>query len=51
MAVVLATAPTNNALATATAVNLVAAAAFTNPGTAAGVLRVKVAYRVHTTGL
>ncbi len=31
--------------------NLVAAAAFTNPGTAAGVVRVKVAYRVHTHGL
>lgn len=31
--------------------NLVAASAFTNPGTAAGVVRVKVAYRVHTHGL
>lgn len=31
--------------------NLVAASAFTQPGTAAGVVRVKVAYRVHTTGL
>ena len=31
--------------------NLVSSAAFTNPGTAAGVIRVKVAYRVHTHGL
>lgn len=31
--------------------NLVAATAFTQPGTAAGVIRVKVNYRVHTHGL
>jgi len=31
--------------------NLVAATAFTQPGTAAGVVRVKVLYRVITTGL
>jgi len=31
--------------------NLVAAAAFTNPGTAAGVLRVRTYYRKHTLGL
>jgi len=31
--------------------NLVAATAFTQPGDAAGVVRVKVAYRVHTHGL
>lgn len=31
--------------------NLVAATAFTNGGSAAGVVRVKVAYRVHTHGL
>lgn len=31
--------------------NLVAASAFTQPGTAAGVVRVKVTYRVHTHGL
>lgn len=34
-----------------TGINLVSSAAFTQPGTAAGVIRVKVAYRVHTTGL
>jgi len=31
--------------------NLVAASAFTNPGTAAGVLRIRTTYRVHTLGL
>jgi hypothetical protein len=31
--------------------NLVTSAAFTNPGTAAGVVRVRVRYRVHTLGL
>lgn len=31
--------------------NLVSSAAFTNPGTAAGVVRVRVNYRVHTLGL
>jgi len=34
-----------------TGLNLVAATAFTQPGTAAGVVRVKVAYRVHDTDL
>lgn len=34
-----------------TGLNLVAASAFTNPGTAAGVVRMKLAYRVHTLGL
>jgi len=43
--------PTNNQLVLATGVNLVAAAAFTQPGTAAGVVRVKIAYRTHTTEL
>lgn len=51
IALVLATAPTNNQLSANTGVNLVAASAFTQPGTAAGVVRVKVAYRIHTTGL
>lgn len=40
-----------NALTANKGLNLVAAAAFTQPGTAAGVVRVKVAYRVHTHGL
>jgi hypothetical protein len=31
--------------------NLVSSAAFTNPGTAAGVIRVRVNYRLHTLGL
>jgi hypothetical protein len=40
-----------NAMSVATGLNLVAASAFTQPGGATGVGRVKVAYRVHTTGL
>lgn len=40
-----------NALTVNKGLNLVAASAFTQPGTAAGVVRVKVAYRVHTHGL
>ena len=40
-----------NALTANKGLNLVAASAFTQPGTAAGVVRVKVAYRVHTHGL
>lgn len=40
-----------NALTVNKGLNLVSASAFTQPGTAAGVIRVKVAYRVHTTGL
>lgn len=51
IAIVLPTAPTNNQLADNTGLSLVAASAPTQPGTAAGVVRVKVAYRVHTTGL
>lgn len=51
VAVVLAAVPANNQLLSNTGLNLVAASAFTQPGTAAGVVRVKVAYRVHTTGL
>jgi hypothetical protein len=51
LAVVLPVVPTNNQLIANTGLNLVAASAFTQPGTAAGVVRVKVAYRVHTTGL
>lgn len=43
--------PTNNQLAANTALNLVAASAFTQPGTAAGVVRVKVRYCIHVTGL
>lgn len=39
------------AMVVASAINLVAAAAFTQPGTAAGVVRVKVTYRVHVTAL
>lgn len=39
------------AMTSGAGLNLVAAAAFTNPGTAAGVVRMKIAYRVHTTGL
>lgn len=50
-ALVLAVAPTNNQLTANAGINLVAATAFTNPGTATGVVRVKVAYRVHVTGL
>jgi hypothetical protein len=42
---------TGIALTKDTGVNLVSSAAFTNPGTAAGVIRVKVAYRVHTHAL
>jgi hypothetical protein len=51
LAVLLPVVPTNNQLIANTGLNLVAASAFTQPGTAAGVVRVKVAYRVHTTGL
>lgn len=40
-----------NAVSLNTAINLVAASAFTQPGTAAGVIRIKIAYRVHTTEL
>lgn len=40
-----------NALTANKGLNLVSSAAFTQPGTAAGVVRVKVAYRVHTHGL
>lgn len=43
--------PTNNSMPLNTGLNLVAAGAFTNPGTAAGVIRVKTVYRVHVTGL
>jgi hypothetical protein len=43
--------PTNNQLTANTGLNLVAASAFTQPGTAAGVVRVKVSYRIHSTGL
>jgi hypothetical protein len=51
IAIVFPAVPSNNQLLENTALNLVAASAFTQPGTAAGVVRVKVAYRVHTTGL
>ncbi|HWT01197.1 MAG TPA: hypothetical protein VN256_13190 [Pyrinomonadaceae bacterium] len=51
VAVVQAAVPTNNQLAANTGLNLVAASAFTNPGTATGVVRVKVRYAVHATGL
>lgn len=51
IAVLLPAVPTNNQLAENKGLNLVVASAPTQPGTAAGVLRVKVAYRVHTTGL
>lgn len=51
IALVAAAVPTNNQLVANTGINLVAAAAPTNPGTAAGVLRVRVTYRIHTTGL
>jgi hypothetical protein len=51
VALVLGAVPTNNQLVAAAAINLVSSAAFTQPGTAAGVCRVKVAYRIHTTGL
>jgi hypothetical protein len=47
----LAAAPTNNSMPVNTGINLVAASAFTQPGTAAGVVRVKCLYRAHTTGL
>lgn len=48
---VLAVVPTNNQLLANTGLNLVTASAFTQPGTAAGVVRTKTIYRVHTTGL
>jgi hypothetical protein len=51
LAVVFPVVPTNNQLIANTGLNLVAASAPTQPGTAAGVVRVKIAYRVHTTGL
>lgn len=51
IALVAAAVPTSNQLVANTGINLVCAAAPTNPGTAAGVLRVKVTYRIHTTGL
>lgn len=51
IAVVLGVVPTNNQLIANTGLNLVAASAFTNPGTATGVVRVKTAYRIHATGL
>lgn len=51
IALVIPVAPTNNQLAANVGLNLVAASAPTQPGTAAGVVRVKVAYRLHTTGL
>jgi hypothetical protein len=44
-------APANNQLVANAAINLVVASAPTQPGTAAGVIRTKVTYRVHTTGL
>jgi hypothetical protein len=44
-------AATCNQLVADKGINLVAASAFTQPGTAAGVIRYKVAYRVHTHGL
>jgi hypothetical protein len=40
-----------NALTANAGLNLVTATAFTNPGTAAGVVRVRIRYRVHTLGL
>jgi hypothetical protein len=40
-----------NVVSQDTGLNLVAATAFTQPETAAGVVRVKVAYRVHSTDL
>jgi len=51
IALLLPVVPTNNQLASNTGLNLVSSAAFTQPGTAAGVVRVKVAYRLHTHGL
>lgn len=51
VALLLPAVPTNNQMLTNTGLSLTAATAFTQPGTAAGVVRVKVAYRVHTTGL
>lgn len=47
----LALAAAGNAMSPNTAINLVAASAFTQPGTAAGVVRVKLAYRVISAGL
>lgn len=43
--------PANNQLLVNTGFSLVAAAAFTQPGTAAGVIRCRTTYRVHTLGL
>lgn len=51
VALLLAAVPTNNQALTNTGLSLTAATAFTQPGTAAGVVRVKIAHRIHTTGL
>lgn len=49
IALVAASVPTNNQLVANKGINLVCAAAPTDPGTAAGVLRIKLSYRVHIT--
>lgn len=49
IALVAASVPTNNQLVTNKGINLVCAAAPTDPGTAAGVLRIKLTYRIHNT--
>ncbi len=52
MALLVASTPGGTGQLTANAgLNLTTSIAFTNPGTAAGVVRVKIAYRVHTHGL
>ena len=43
--------PVGQSLVTNAALHLVAAAAFTDPGTAVGVARLRVAYRIHDLGL
>lgn len=49
IALVAASVPTNNQLVANKGINLVCAAAPTDPGTAAGVARIKLSYRVHIT--
>lgn len=51
MALLLAAVPTNNQALVNTGLSLTAATAFTQPGTATGVARIKIAHRIHTTGL
>lgn len=51
VALLLAAVPTNNQALVNTGLSLTAATAFSQPGTAVGVARIKIAYRTHSTGL